>query len=96
MNNGNVPVGKLEKDTHDTLYLRPHMVTWSAPLTIDGRQESLTSAYLEKNRPSIINTMSVQNVQPIRKKDVEKFISSLGQVFDTLTSSGKKASDESC
>ena len=61
-------IGRLDQDTHETLLLRPSLVSEARLSLKNGTPESVPNYRLEERLPSIVNTLDVQAVQPTTKK----------------------------
>jgi hypothetical protein len=67
-------LGKLETDTFDTLVLRPSVVHEPSLHMNSGDMKNVPHYRLETERPTIINTMEVQTVQPTTEEHVRHIV----------------------
>ena len=67
-------IGRLETDTHDTLILRPSVIHEPRMQLKDGALQNTPHYRLETEKPTIINTIEVQTVQPTTEQHVREII----------------------
>jgi hypothetical protein len=65
-------VGRLEADNFDTLRLRPSIVHEPRIHMKEGEMKNVPHYRLETNKPTIINTIEVQTVQPTTEDHVRE------------------------
>jgi hypothetical protein len=67
-------LGLLEKDSLDTITLRPSLINEPLFAIANGEIKTTNGYRLETQRPLIINTMDVQAVEPTTKEHLEDMI----------------------
>lgn len=76
--------GVLDQDTHESIHLKPSMVSEPRILLRDGETKSVAHYRWETRRPSIFATLDVSDVQPTTEDYVMSVVN-----YDKSTESNK-------
>jgi hypothetical protein len=78
-------LGVLEKDTHESIHLRPCVVHEPRLYLRDGRMESAPHYRLERQRPSILATMDISGVQPTTEAHIREIVDYESKPYEIKT-----------